>query len=485
MVLMVEARFEHALEEQMVALNEWLYAEAVGLEAPAEAGNTLGARLADLYAEALAADGPGRSYWVDSWAEARRVPGENALTRAMDTVLSVPELGSSAGPLTWRNWKVYEREAAEASSLETAFEALVERSEGLVPWLAQSLAQLRAGYGRYGLTPIHTFAEREGLSLKALHRLLETVGRACREPFQAALGPMSEAVFGRPAGPAELRALYLNRMYEPNAGRFAAEDAVPQALNAFAAMGFDLSRIPVDVEQRPRKYPGAFCFPVRTPGDVRVSVRIASAHHLVDMLYHELGHAVHFTGIAPQCSFLGRYWITSGTHETFSTLFELLLSEPLYLQERFAFDAAATQALAAFAHFKDLLNAAWLGAAALTAMEAWLEALAWREIEQRYAAHMLDFTGVAMPPGFARLESFTANASFYPAGYLLAAARAAHWRQHLRGLGGAAWWRSPAAQADIEARVRAGGVGMFPTRWNGPDAFLAVARTPSIIGPAP
>jgi hypothetical protein len=203
------------------------------------------------------------------------------------------------------------------------------------------------------------------------------------------------------------------------------------------------------------------------------------------MLYHELGHAVHFAGIAPECSFLDRYWITSGIHETFSTLFELLLAEPLFLREHFGFDPAATEALLAFARFKDTLNAAWLGAAALTVLEAWLEALPWREIEERYAAHMLAFTGVPMPPGFARLESFTAAASIYPAGYLLAAARAAHWRQHLRGLGGAAWWRSPAAQADIAARVRAGGVGMFPAEWTRPDAFLAATRTPSIIGRAP
>ena len=42
-----------------------------------------------------------------------------------------------------------------------------------------------------------------------------------------------------------------------------------------------------------------------------------------------------------------------------------------------------------------------------------------------------------------------------------------------RALGGAAWWRSPAAQADIRARVAAGGVGVFPAAWNEPEVFLA------------
>jgi hypothetical protein len=267
--------------------------------------------------------------------------------------------------------------------------------------------------------------------------------------------------------------LYLNRMYAPNTALFAADDAVGQTLAAFQRLGFGLSAVPVDVAPRPRKYPGAFCFPVRPPGDVRVSVRMASAHHLVDMLYHELGHAVHFSGLRAEASFFDRYWITSGTHETFSTLFECLLSEPLFLEEQFHFDKAAIEALLEFARFKDLLAATWLGASALTVLDAWLENLAWREIEQRYAGHMLSFTGLAVPPGFARLEPFTANASIYPAGYVVANARVAHWRQHLRAVGGAAWWLSPAAQADVRARVAVGGVGMFPAAWTDPAAFLA------------
>ena len=474
MVSMPDLTLEQRLEEQTVGLNEWMYAEGAGLDAPPAAGDALGAALAATYDEALATNmETGRGYLVDSWAEARRVPMENELTSAMDAVLSVPALGCSEGPLTWRNWKGYEREAADAATLRKGYETMLAQSEGLVPALQKSLDLLRADYAQHGLTPIHTFAEREGLTVEALRGFLWQVGRACREPFQAALAGISDAVFGRPAGPAELRALYLNRMYEPNSRLFSTEGAVPQTLAAFRRLGFDLSAVPVDVETRPRKYPGAFCFPVRTPADVRVSVRMASAHHLVDMLYHELGHAVHFSGIDPACSFLDRYWITSGVHETFSTLFECLLAEPLFLEEQFGFDTPTVEALLAFARFKDTLTAAWLGASALAVMDAWLERLDWSGIEQRYAAHLLAFSGVAVPPAFARLEPFTANASFYPAGYVLANARVAHWLRRLRDLGGRAWWRSAEARADIRARVRAGGVGMFPTEWNSPVAFLA------------
>ncbi|MGH2524752.1 MAG: hypothetical protein ACRDH2_19770, partial [Anaerolineales bacterium] len=315
-------------------------------------------------------------------------------------------------------------------------------------------------------------------------------GLACRELFQAALDSLSRAVFGRAPGPAELRALYLNRMYEPTTRFFTAEmerkeKIIDSAISAnsaasltretqaaFGAMGFDLSHVPVDVENRPRKYPGAFCFPVAIPGDVRVSVRMASPHHLVDMLYHEFGHAVHFSGIRADLPFVERYWIHSGTHETFSTLFEHLLGEPGFLRAQFGFDGSTAQQVVSFHRFKVLLTGAWLGASALTAVEGWLENLTWPEIEARYAGHIRAFTGVPMPPGFARLEPFVASLSVYPAGYVIAAVRSAHWLAHLRALGGEAWWRSPAAQADIREKVRAGGTVQFPEEWGEPGAII-------------
>jgi hypothetical protein len=228
----------------------------------------------------------------------------------------------------------------------------------------------------------------------------------------------------------------------------------------------------VDVENRPRKYPGAFCFPIAVPADVRVSVRIASPHHLVDMLYHEFGHAAHFSGIRAALPFIERYWIHSGAHETFSTLFESLLQEPEFLRAQFGLGDEAVRRLLEFARFKRLLTGTWHSASALAVLEGWLENLAWPEVEARYAAHLRAFTGAPMPAGFARLEPFTSAMSIYPAGYVIAAARAAHWRDRLRQLGGEAWWRSPDAQAAIREKIGAGGTVRFSEAWWGVEKFI-------------
>jgi hypothetical protein len=482
---MRSADLERQLETETIALNRWLYEESVGRPVDEQGYAAPAAALAGLYARLLdeADDTLHRFFALENRAEARIVPFDQRLAEARDAALTLPEFHSSEGPLTWRNWKAFEREIDDAARLAEAFERMVELSAKTTPALEARLAQARADYASHGLTPVHTFAWREGTTPEALRALLLSMGQKCREPFQAALDALSQSVFGRNAGPAELRALYLNRMYEPNARLFgekekkrekergAAQSAdstvklIRETQAVFREMGFDLSGVPVDVENRPRKYPGAFCFPVAIPRDVRVSVRIASPHHLVDMLYHEFGHAAHFSGIRADLPFVERYWIHSGAHESFSTLFESLLREPAFLRAQFGFDDEAVRRLMEFARFKTLLTGTWLAASALTSVEGWLENLPWPEIEARYAAHMRNFTGVPMPSGFARLEPFTAAQSVYPAGYVIASVRVAHWTKRLRELGGEAWWRSPAAQADIREKIGAGGTVRFPEGW--------------------
>ncbi|MBL8046390.1 MAG: hypothetical protein JNL09_07615 [Anaerolineales bacterium] len=458
---------EQQLETHTIALNEWLYAESVGLDVPEDGYVAPANALKSLYADLLEDSDPATRYFaLEQWSEARRAALESQVSIEFDQYARADELACSEGPLTWRNWKAFEREAPDAATLTLGFERLIERSAALAPILEERRAAYRADYARFNTTPIHTFCWREGLSPEQLRAFLLQAGEASRQPFQTAVHALSQAVFSRPAGPAELKALYLNRMYEPltnsfTPGKLGKEGNAPywveDTLNVFQALGFSIQHVPVDLENRPRKYPGAFCFPVATPHDVRVSVRIASPHHLVDMLYHEFGHAAHFAGIRADLPFVDRYWIHSGQHETFSTLFEYLLGEPEFLREYFNFDETTVERLVAFHGFKRTLTNTWLNAAALTALEGWLEKLNWETVEQRYSAWMTRLCGVPVPPGLARLNSFVNALSIYPAGYVLAEARVEAWLAALRAHVGPHWWRSPHAQAEIRQKIELGG----------------------------
>ncbi|MGH2522896.1 MAG: hypothetical protein ACRDH2_10375, partial [Anaerolineales bacterium] len=213
------------IEAETIALNRWQYAESAGLPVEADGYMAPASALARLYAQLLEqASEPGLRYFaLENWAEARQAPLEQHVSAERDRWLSLPDLHCSEGALTWRNWKAFEREADDPNRLAEGFERLVERSAELRPALESRLAQIRADYATYGLTPLHTYCWREGTTPEALREFLRRVGLACREPFQAALDSLSRAVFGRAPGPAELRALYLNRMYEPTTRFFTAE----------------------------------------------------------------------------------------------------------------------------------------------------------------------------------------------------------------------------------------------------------------------
>jgi len=466
---------ETRLEELTVALNRELYAEEAGLPVDQAALESVSAALAAEYRAALDHRPPGdalRDMALDGVAEAESAAWDVRLAQAMDEAIVCREVMAGGEPASWRNWKRAEQELGEVGR-RRLFDAFVGKSEQLLPVIEGRYAERRALYAAHDSTPLHVFAGREGLTAEGVRDLTHQLGDACRAAFGSALDGLAQAVFGSgPAGAAELRALYLNRMYEPLAPLFADRDALADVRVALGRMDFSIAHIGVDFEDRPKKYPGAFCFPVQVPGDVRVSVRPASPHHLADMLYHEFGHALHFAGIDAALPFADRYWIHSGTHETFSTLFETLLGLPEFLSESLGFSDRAAQKLVEFDRFRFLLTAAWGAAGGAAACDAWLEHLPWAEVERRFAAYALRFTGVEFPPGYARLHAFVNEVEPYPLGYLIAAARVAHWLEELQAEFGARWWAEAGAGEAIRRRIRLGGAVRFPAAWLGIGAFV-------------
>lgn len=461
-------------EAHRVALHTELYKEGVGLpydrqevERHSQALESLSARRLDSAQSEVES-----LFALESWAEARQVLFDQRLSDGMDECLVAPALQAGAEPLTWRNWRRFERENDDPELLGSAFDLFVEQSKGYEDRIRERYEAERAAYAARGLTPAQVFAFREHVRPEAVRDLLVRVGEGTRAAFGAALEWMTHRVFGRSAGPAELRALYLNRMYDPYARIAGGSDPMALVRRTYAQLGFDLSAIALDVDERPGKYPGAFCYPIHVPHDVRVSVRVASPHHLLDMLFHEFGHAVHFSGVRPDLPVIDRYWIHSGVHETFSTLFELLLGEPGVLGECLGLDDAAVDQLVEFDRFKALLTSTWTVASGLAAFDAWTEVLDWSGIERRHTEHLLRFTGVGFPPGYSRLSPFVAGVNVYPIGYVMALVRCEHWRRHLRERLGDRWWARSETREALMVWIRPGGAVRFPDEWLDPQPFI-------------
>ena len=126
-------------------------------------------------------------------------------------------------------------------------------------------------------------------------------------------------------------------------GLFPAEKMESSAREICAAMGLDLlaeGRVRLDVEERPRKSPRAFCAAVRAPEEVYLVIRPRGGHDDYRAFWHELGHALHFAGVAEDAGFEARRLGDNSVTEGFAMLFDHLLLEPLWLADALGGEAS-------------------------------------------------------------------------------------------------------------------------------------------------
>ena len=89
----------------------------------------------------------------------------------------------------------------------------------------------------------------------------------------------------------------------------------------------------MDVEDRPRKSPRAFCAPVRVPQDVWLVIRPHGGHDDYSSILHEAGHAEHFTHTRADLPVAFRHLGDNSITEAYAFLFGALLRSPAWLRD--------------------------------------------------------------------------------------------------------------------------------------------------------
>lgn len=84
---------------------------------------------------------------------------------------------------------------------------------------------------------------------------------------------------------------------------FRKENILETLAKTLANMGIRLEEqknVHIDLEERAKKSPRAFCGPIRVPEDVRLAMMPRGGHDDYATLFHETGHAEHFACVNPQ-----------------------------------------------------------------------------------------------------------------------------------------------------------------------------------------
>ncbi len=199
---------------------------------------------------------------------------------------------------------------------------------------------------------------------------------------------------------------------------FLAERLLPVFEKTAAAMGLALESTPglhLDTEARPLKSPRAFCAPVRVPSKVYLVIKPIGGQDDYRALFHESGHAEHFSHVDASLPFAFRYLGDEAISETFAFLFEHLTQNPRWLVDVLQVPLREAEKYHRFA----LFNKLWLlrRYCAKLRYEILLHDQGPEGMENAYTQTLGDVLHLPIPP-----ERYLDDVddAFYVAGYLRA-----------------------------------------------------------------
>lgn len=255
---------------------------------------------------------------------------------------------------------------------------------------------------------------------------------------------------------------------------FPADRLLPVFLKTMERFGFELESTPglkLDTDTRPLKSPRAFCAPVRVPGLVYLVIKPVGGQDDYRAMFHEAGHAEHFSHIDAGLPFAFRYLGDEAISETFAFLFESLTNTPRWLVDVLRVPMREAEKYRRFAAFNKL----WLLRRYIAKLqyELHLHDEGPVGMETAYREILGDALHVAIPP-----ERYLDDVddAFYVAGYLRAWVFEVQLRHFLREQFGEGWYESrdaggflqelwaPGLRDSVEeiAQTRIGALGLDP-----------------------
>jgi hypothetical protein len=220
---------------------------------------------------------------------------------------------------------------------------------------------------------------------------------------------------------------------------FPAEKMIPALEVSLEELGIDLrsqSNVELDIEQRPKKSPRAFCAPIEVPGRVVLVIQPMGGADDWRALFHEAGHTEHYAHVSGDLPVEAKRLGDVSVTEAWATLMEHFLLEPGWLSRRLDFPRpeefaaeAATGSLYLLRRYcgKLLYELEFHGA---------------RELDEKtLSSRYVELLGDALkiePSSTDYLGDI--DPSFYVTGYLRSWALHAQLREHFRERFGSAWF---------------------------------------------
>lgn len=447
-------------ERLKVRLSEQYYNQEAGLPYDKDLMKKLSEQLTEVSLEFLKNFEDPRSMYlasIETIADAERLDIELELKdRRMERIFT--EKYSIAGrKVNWGSWRQFNAQMDEYKKRREVFDEFIEKAPSIGPLIRKRMSISKDVFSRYGLTPLDSYLELEGIGFDELRSLLMKLGDGAKETFLAAADHYAPEVLGKKKTEYyDDFYTWRGRIFRPLNRFFEGKNALNQVQRFLRSFGFETAKIKVDAEDREKKSPSAFCFGIQIPNDVRICYRRVSPFSDLGSLFHEFGHGIHGASADPMDPVWKRYIVPMGVAETFSMLIESLLHTPRFLRDDLKIDEKAIEDVVDRERFMNLAFLTFYAANSIMKIEFWkkmysLEKAAkrWQELTKRFF--------IEVPGNYWLLHHIMPDYDVYSPSYVIAAMRVAAIREQLKKDFGELWWRNRKAGAFVKELARTRG----------------------------
>jgi len=461
-------------------LTEQYYNQEAGLIYDRELMKQLSQKITETSLEFLEKFSEPRAMYLASLAtiaQAERLEIELDFNDQRMEKISTDQHSISGLKVNWGNWRQFNSQTEDPQKRKEVFDEFIAKAPTISNLVEKRMNISKEVYKRYGLTPLDSFLELEQTSYNELSDLIKKLGDGAKQAFLTAAEHFALQVLHKTTTEYyDDFYTWRGRIYKPLSKYLESRSPLTEIRRVLENLGFAPSALKVDDEDRPNKSPSASCWGIHVPNDVRVLYRKVTPFEDFGSLFHEFGHGIHDKSANPKDSVWKRYMVPTSVAETFSTLIESLLKNPLFLSQDLKLEEAAVQEIINRVRFMDLAFLTFYAANSVMKMEFWKNnytieeaSRKWQELTKRFF--------IETPGNYWILHHVMPNYDLYSPSYVIAAVRVATIKERLVKDYGETWWRNVKAGEYVKQLAQTRGEFDIKAWRLNPDTYLNEAKS--------
>ena len=339
-------------------------------------------------------------------------------------------------PVTWPTWRQFAATAPDKER-KKAFDEMITKAKVLEPTITTFFETSKKIYADYDTDPLQEYLYNHRMTLSKLREVLEELRDGIKKPFQKQSSEYFNEILGREMEYYDDFYFLRNKIYDKV--KIPKINPVQKAINTIQGLGLDCSKIKLDDEDRTGKYASPFMNSIRIPTDIRISYKPENPLNDLNSMYHEYGHAIHYSSIDPALPYWKKYCTSEGLAETWSIFFDTLLVIPDFLQE-IGFNEEIAEDISKRTNYADLFAAAFYCANSMFRINYWDKNLSIADCDEEYAKQIKKAMGIEIPGEYWKLHHILPENLMYVPSYMLAEMQVANMHTNYAKEKGPHWW---------------------------------------------